>query len=91
MKKRRRLQLPLCCMYDRSGGTRFVVSHMVRQALCRYPFGYNVGRVVCNDEVRGVWPSYHFGVYSELRCEPADISDPNPDPNEPQRSYVHHE
>lgn len=26
-------------------------------------------RVVCNDEVDGVWPSDHFGVYAELRSE----------------------
>ncbi|MBW2362806.1 MAG: endonuclease, partial [Deltaproteobacteria bacterium] len=28
-------------------------------------------RVVCNDEREGVWPSDHFGVYAELRVEPA--------------------
>lgn len=27
-------------------------------------------RVVCDDEVDGVWPSDHFGVYAELRTEP---------------------
>jgi endonuclease/exonuclease/phosphatase family metal-dependent hydrolase len=27
-------------------------------------------RVVCDDEVDGVWPSDHFGVYAELRSEP---------------------
>jgi len=27
-------------------------------------------RVVCDDEVGGVWPSDHFGVYAELRTEP---------------------
>jgi endonuclease/exonuclease/phosphatase family metal-dependent hydrolase len=27
-------------------------------------------RVVCNDEVDGVWPSDHYGVYAELRTEP---------------------
>jgi endonuclease/exonuclease/phosphatase family metal-dependent hydrolase len=27
-------------------------------------------RVVCNDEVDGVWPSDHYGVYAELRSEP---------------------
>lgn len=27
-------------------------------------------RVVCNDQVDGVWPSDHFGVYAELRTEP---------------------
>jgi len=27
-------------------------------------------RVVCNDEVDGVWPSDHFGVYAEVRTEP---------------------
>jgi endonuclease/exonuclease/phosphatase family metal-dependent hydrolase len=27
-------------------------------------------RVVCDDEVEGVWPSDHFGVYAELRSEP---------------------
>ena len=26
--------------------------------------------VVCDDEVGGVWPSDHFGVYAELRTEP---------------------
>ena len=25
---------------------------------------------VCDDEVDGVWPSDHFGVYAELRTEP---------------------
>jgi endonuclease/exonuclease/phosphatase family metal-dependent hydrolase len=29
-------------------------------------------RVVCNDEVDGIWPSDHFGVYAELRTEPLD-------------------
>lgn len=28
-------------------------------------------RVVCDDEVGGVWPSDHFGVYAELRSEAA--------------------
>lgn len=28
-------------------------------------------RVVCNDEVDGVWPSDHFGLYAEMRTEPA--------------------
>ncbi len=28
-------------------------------------------RVVCDDEKDGVWPSDHFGVYAELRSEPA--------------------
>ncbi|MEX0874746.1 MAG: endonuclease/exonuclease/phosphatase family protein [Actinomycetota bacterium] len=27
-------------------------------------------RVVCDDEVDGVWPSDHFGLYAELRTEP---------------------
>jgi len=27
-------------------------------------------RVVCDDEVDGVWPSDHFGVYAEVRTEP---------------------
>ena len=27
-------------------------------------------RVVCDDEVDGVWPSDHFGVYAEFRTEP---------------------
>jgi endonuclease/exonuclease/phosphatase family metal-dependent hydrolase len=27
-------------------------------------------RVVCNDEVDGVWPSDHFGLYAELRTDP---------------------
>jgi endonuclease/exonuclease/phosphatase family metal-dependent hydrolase len=27
-------------------------------------------RVVCDDEVDGVWPTDHFGVYAELRTEP---------------------
>lgn len=27
-------------------------------------------RVVCDDEVDGVWPSDHFGVYAEIRTEP---------------------
>jgi endonuclease/exonuclease/phosphatase family metal-dependent hydrolase len=27
-------------------------------------------RVVCDDEVDGVWPSDHFGVFAELRTEP---------------------
>jgi endonuclease/exonuclease/phosphatase family metal-dependent hydrolase len=27
-------------------------------------------RVVCNDEVDGVWPSDHYGVYAEIRTEP---------------------
>jgi endonuclease/exonuclease/phosphatase family metal-dependent hydrolase len=31
-------------------------------------------RVVCNDEVDGVWPTDHFGVYAELRCESIDSS-----------------
>jgi endonuclease/exonuclease/phosphatase family metal-dependent hydrolase len=30
--------------------------------------------VVCDDEVEGVWPSDHFGVYAELRTEP--LADP---------------
>ena len=32
-------------------------------------------RVVCDDEVAGVWPSDHFGVYAELRCEPIEAAD----------------
>lgn len=36
---------------------------------------YGVGKiemckVVCDDDVDGVWPSDHFGVYAELRTEP---------------------
>ena len=27
------------------------------------------GRVVCDEERSGVWPSDHFGVYAELRSE----------------------
>jgi len=27
-------------------------------------------RVVCDDELEGVWPTDHFGVYAELRSEP---------------------
>jgi endonuclease/exonuclease/phosphatase family metal-dependent hydrolase len=27
-------------------------------------------RVVCDDEVDGIWPSDHFGVYAELRTDP---------------------
>jgi endonuclease/exonuclease/phosphatase family metal-dependent hydrolase len=39
------------------------------------PAAYGLGaiensRVVCDDEVRGVWPSDHFGVYAELRTDP---------------------
>jgi endonuclease/exonuclease/phosphatase family metal-dependent hydrolase len=34
-------------------------------------------RVVCNDEVGGVWPSDHFGVYSELRCQPPHSGERN--------------
>jgi endonuclease/exonuclease/phosphatase family metal-dependent hydrolase len=32
-------------------------------------------RVVCDDEVDGVWPSDHFGVYAELRSEPLERPD----------------
>jgi endonuclease/exonuclease/phosphatase family metal-dependent hydrolase len=29
-------------------------------------------RVVCDDELDGVWPSDHFGVYAELRTQPLE-------------------
>ena len=40
-----------------------------------YPLASGLGlvercRVVCDDEEGGVWPSDHFGVYAELRCDP---------------------
>lgn len=42
-----------------------------------YPMRSGVGalercRVVCDEGQDGVWPTDHFGVYAELRCEPAD-------------------
>jgi endonuclease/exonuclease/phosphatase family metal-dependent hydrolase len=44
-----------------------------------YPLASGLGlvercRVVCDDEVDGVWPSDHFGVYAELRCDPLPAS-----------------
>ena len=43
--------------------------------LAGYPTREGLGlvercRVVCDDEVDGIWPSDHFGVYAELRTEP---------------------
>lgn len=43
--------------------------------LAGYPQESGIGRiescrVVCNDEVDGVWPTDHFGVFAELRTEP---------------------
>ena len=34
---------------------------------------------VCDDEVGGLWPSDHFGVYAELRTEPIpDLAEADP-------------
>lgn len=56
--------------------TAFEPDRRIDYIFAGYPQQGGIGmvetcRVVCDDERDGVWPSDHFGLYAELRTEPA--------------------